>query len=405
MRIVETAAFTDAGGREVNEDAVLRLPDLLLFAVADGMGADGAGAAAASIAVDQVVRESHDLQALFERVAEDRTSTSRLRVVETFDALFNHVGRLVQRTAEERGAVGMATTLLVCAIVGQTAYVAHVGDSRAYLFRGGRLIRLTEDHSVAEFRYRRGRMSRDEYLESPERHVLYQAVGSGPEVDVDLAEVRLAEGDVLILCTDGLIRAVDEALVSRAASEYDLTLSMARLLAEALDCYPPDNLTAIALRLGAEPGDHAIREVTDAMAGCFLFATLTEPERLVVAPYVEEVIWARGDVITMPDTVAEHLGIVISGRVREEGSWGPARDLGPGDWFGASALAGNGTWRRKRTAMESTRVLWFSRERFRELVRYKPDLGARMAVALADQLHAQLTREAQRLEKVARSLT
>lgn len=404
MRILDTGSFSDAGGRAVNEDGLLKAPELMLFAVADGMGAEGAGAAAASIAIDQVVRESFDLKALFERVAEDRTTSSRLRVVETFDALFNHVGRQVQRAAEERGAVGMATTLLVCAIVGQTAYVAHVGDSRAYLYRGGRLIRLTEDHSVAEFRYRRGRMSRDEYLESPERHVLYQAVGSGPEVDVDLAEVRLADGDVLILCTDGLIRAVDESLVARAASEYDLTLSMARLLAEGLDTSPPDNLTAIALKLGAEDGDHAIREVTDAMAGCFLFASLTEPERLVVAPYVEEVVWGRGDVITVPDALAEHLGVVISGRIREEGSWGPDRELGPGDWFGASALAGGGTWRRKRTATESSRVLWFSRERFRELVRYKPDLGARMAVALADQLQTQLQREAQRLDKVSRAL-
>lgn len=404
MRITGTGSFTDAGGRELNDDAVLALPEIALVAVADGMGAEGAGAAAAGIAVDQVVQESAGLRELFAGVAKDRTTASRLRVVETFDALFNHVGRQVQRAAEDRGAVGMATTLLVTAIVGHTAYVAHVGDSRAYLLREGRMVRLTEDHSVAEFRFRRGRMTREEYLVSPERQVLYQAVGSGPEVDVDLAEVRLADGDVLLLCTDGLIRALDESVVAGALEADDLEASMTGLLETAMVEEPPDNLTAVALRLQAEVGDAAIQEVTDAMAGCFLFATLTDPERLVVAPYVEEATWQRGDRVTAPDSAADHLGIVIAGQIRSEGGFSGDRDLGPGDWFGAKALAGPGVWRKTRTALETTRVLWFSRERFRELVRYKPDLGARMAVALADELRDQLRRNEQRLERVARAI-
>lgn len=405
MRIVEIASFTEAGGRPTNEDALLELEEIPLFAVADGMGQDGAGTYAAQIAVDQVIREADGLQELFQRVAEDRTTTSRLRVVESFDSLFNTAGRRVQREAEDRQAVGMATTLLVSSIVGQTAYLAHVGDSRAYLLREGRLLRLTEDHSVAEFRYRRGRMTREEYIESPDRHVLYQAVGSGPEVDVDLAEVRLADGDVLLLCTDGLIRAVDESAVSEALAGEELTESLGALREAASAKEAPDNLTAIAIRLGSDEGDSGIREVTDAMGGCFLFSQLTEPERLVVAPYVEEVTYQRGDVITATDGPADHLGIVIEGLVREEWLLGDHQDLPPGRWFGAAGLAGAGNWRRRRTALETTRVLVFSKERFRELVRYKPDLGARMATALADELRDQLKRGEQRLERVYRALT
>lgn len=405
MRIVDEGSFTDAGGREHNEDALLQLMNIPLFTIADGMGVDGAGAAAADIAVAQVLRDATRLHELFEAVAADRTTASRLRVVETFDGLFNDIGRQIQRAAAERGAVGMATTLLVCAIVRHTAYIAHVGDSRAYLLRAGRLLRLTEDHSVAEFRYRRGRMSREEYMESSDRQVLYQAVGSGPEVDVDLAEVRLTDGDVLLLCTDGLIRAVEETVVQGALSADELSASMRALLATALGTAPPDNLTALAIRLVADAGDASIEEVTRAMAGCFLFADLSEPERLVVAPYVEEVVWQRGDAVTTPEEPADHLGIVVTGRIREEGRLGVERDLGPGDWFGGKAIAGSGVWKRSRTALETTRVLWFSRERFRELVRYKPDLGARMAVALAEALRDQVRHGEQRLEKVARALT
>lgn len=402
MRIVDKGSFSHQGGRPVNEDALLELGEIPLFAVADGMGTDGAVAAA--MAIDQVISESEALQKLFEEVAEDRTSTSRLRIVETFDALFNRAGRHVQSVSGERSSFGMASTLLVSAVVGSTAYVAHVGDSRAYLFRGGKLIRLTEDHSVAEFRYRRGRMTREEYLDSPERQVLYQAVGSGPEVDVDLAEVRLADADVLLFCTDGLIRTLEEDALIEALSSDDLTRAMKGLLAAGVALQPPYNLTAVAVRLEAEEGDATIQEITDAMADCFLFASLSEPELLVVAPYVEEVTWQRGDAITKRDGPADYLGIVLEGLVHEEWSAGSERTLKPGDFFGASGLGGDGIWRRKRTSLESTRILSFSRERFRELVRYKPDLGGRMALALADALRDELRRNEIRLERVARAM-
>ena len=401
MRIVEEAAITHPGARELNEDALLCLPELPLYAVADGMGGEDAGEVAAHLAIDQLITQGPELRKLNAEVANDRTSDNRLRLVRAYDKVFNDASAVIKEARKARGHVGMAATLLVITLVEHFAYVAHVGDSRAYLLREGKLLRLTEDHSVAEFRFRRGRLEREEYVRSPERQLLYQALGTGAEVDVDLAEVRLADGDIVLICSDGLIRAVSEEEIAAYLVHGSLKEGLHTVVEHALQAGAPDNLTATALRIGAEEGDEPIELVTDALAQCFLFAALSRTERLLVAPYVEELGLARGDQVTVIGQAAGHLGIVVSGRLVEVDARGNRRQLERGCFFGGDALARPGTWRATRHAEVASRVLWFSRERFRELVRYKPDVGGRMALALAEHLCGLHRDDESRLDRIA----
>ena len=127
MRVVDEAGITHPGAREANDDELLRLPDLSIFAVADGMGDNGEGAAAARLALEVVRQRAQEVHVVNEAVAGDPAAVNRLRLRTSFEQLFHEAGRRVRSAAAERGAVGMATTLLVVTIVGHKAYVAHVG--------------------------------------------------------------------------------------------------------------------------------------------------------------------------------------------------------------------------------------------------------------------------------------
>jgi protein phosphatase len=147
----------------------------------------------------------------------------------------------------------MGTTATVCALRGEVLLVAQVGDSRAYLLRGGRLTQLTRDQTLATLLVERGQLLPEEVPSFAFGHVILQAVGTSPHVEVDLVELRAARGDVLLVCSDGLSGPVpDEAIrdvLEAAASPEEAAET---LIARANEAGGPDNVTCIVARLGGE---------------------------------------------------------------------------------------------------------------------------------------------------------
>ena len=280
----------------------------------------------------------------------------------------------------------VASTLLVATVVDCFAYIGHVGDSRAYLIREGGLVRLTEDHTIAEFRFRRGRMTRTEYENSQDRHVLYQALGTGVEVDVDLAEVRLTQGDGLLLCTDGLIRALDEEHIAAVLDTQDLKVSAKRILKKIRQGECPDNASFILIGFEEEEGDESMASVMDAMAGAPLFSGLSRPECLLLAPYFEEYLLQPGEDIGRSGEALDGFYLVVSGKIRLITERDKLVDIQPGGFFGELALAAPAAIFKSVRVMARTRVLFFARERFHELIRHKPDLGGRLSITLLGRL-------------------
>ncbi len=231
MRLGQSSARTDPGRkRRRNEDAYVCEPPL--FAVADGMGGAQAGEIASDLAAS-ALKESAGNGGGLEQVVSLIQEANR---------------RVHDRATSDAAASGMGTTMTV-ALVEPSGRVAigHVGDSRAYLVRDGRLEQLTDDHSLVAELVRRGELSPEEAEVHPQRSVITRALGTDPDVDVDAFSVEAQPGDLFLICSDGLSTMVGaeeiEAIVGRC--RHDLDAAAKALVQAANRGGGDDNITAV----------------------------------------------------------------------------------------------------------------------------------------------------------------
>jgi len=206
-----------------------------VFVVADGMGGAQAGEVASRIAVD----------AFAEGLPEDGSPEERLATV----ALTAN-RRIYELSRSESERAGMGTTLTAAYLGDNDLAIAHVGDSRAYLFRDGELSRLTQDHSLMAELIRRGKITEEEAADHPQRSIITRALGPEPEVTVDTWTYPVRAGDVILLCSDGLTSMVSEAQIAdilRAPGGLDRAAQA--LIDEANRAGGRDNITVILFRL------------------------------------------------------------------------------------------------------------------------------------------------------------
>jgi PPM family protein phosphatase len=229
-------SHSDTGrARRANEDAYFaRAP---LFVVADGMGGAQAGEVASRMAIEAFERDlCDDASASAEQLLAVRVQEANARI------------HAMSQAEEERA--GMGTTITAAHVGEHDVAIAHVGDSRAYRQRGEEFARLTEDHSLVEEMRRRGQLTAAEADEHPQRSIITRALGPEPEVLVDTCSWRGLEGDVYLLCSDGLTSMVPEARMAdivRGASS--LSAAGRALIAAANDAGGRDNITVILFRL------------------------------------------------------------------------------------------------------------------------------------------------------------
>jgi PPM family protein phosphatase len=236
VRVVDFATATHTGRvRRKNEDAYYADPPL--FAVADGMGGALAGELASRIAV----------QALGE-LAEEGSAEERLAATVR---LANR--RVAERATSDPRASGMGSTVTAALVGPGSVSFAHVGDSRAYLWRGGILTRLSDDHSLVAEWVKAGALAPEEAALHPQRSVITRALGADWQVEVDTWTTPARPGDVILLCTDGLTGFVDEAGIAAALQQHeDLSVAVHALVDAANAAGGEDNITAVAARLGAD---------------------------------------------------------------------------------------------------------------------------------------------------------
>ena len=238
MTLGAYARASDTGKkRRRNEDSYVVAPPL--FAVADGMGGAQAGEVASKLAA-AVLEDT-----------ESGPSTGRDRVV----ALIQEANRRVyERATADPATSGMGTTMTVALVEGQVVTIGHVGDSRAYLARAGHLEQLTEDHSLVNELLKSGKLSPQEAVTHPQRSVITRAVGTDADVDVDAFAVDALEGDVFLLCSDGLTDMVGDEDILDLVERYhdDLDRVAKSLVSAANRGGGEDNITVIAFTMTAE---------------------------------------------------------------------------------------------------------------------------------------------------------
>jgi protein phosphatase len=219
MRL-RVGAGTDTGRvRAFNEDVYLSRAEQGLFVVCDGMGGCQAGEVASQMAVDAILEQlNRDPLGTFDSAPTDEQRhlphTSRLAA-----AVRRSNQVIYQQAQQDSRHAEMGTTIVGAWIKDDIASVAHVGDSRAYLWHHDTLEPLTRDHSLVEAQVRAGLLDRESSLRSEQQNILLRVLGREPEIDVDLSEVPMQPGDYLLLCSDGLTRMVSDQTLATAIFE------------------------------------------------------------------------------------------------------------------------------------------------------------------------------------------
>jgi len=227
-----SAARTDTGCvRQINEDALLDAPERGLWAVADGMGGHAVGDLASRMVIESLARvsASNDLPGV---IADART-----RLLDVNDQLRAEAARrMVSRIG--------STVVLLAARDGACGYV-WAGDSRIYLFRQGRLVQLTRDHSHVEELKARGQLTAEEALHHPAQHLITRAVGALDVLELDENTLALHDGDTFLLCSDGLSNEVSEAEIMNELAPGNCDMAAQRLLEIALARGGRDNISVV----------------------------------------------------------------------------------------------------------------------------------------------------------------
>ena len=247
---LEVAELTDVGRRrDSNEDNMTRLvpKDLeqmeqkgAIFVVADGMGGHAAGEVASEIAVETIREEYYESES--EEIGE-----ALLHAIKQANQV------IYERANEQAGRAGMGTTCVVVVARGALAYIANVGDSRAYLIREGQLRQVTHDHSWVAEQVRAGMLTEEQARTHAHRNVITRALGTQPEVEADLFLEPLQEGDLLLLCSDGLSGPVPDTELHRIVSSVPPQEAVRDLIAQANEQGGPDNITAVVIHVLEAP--------------------------------------------------------------------------------------------------------------------------------------------------------
>ncbi len=253
MRI-EVAGHTHVGmKRNHNEDAFLLMPEENLFCVADGMGGHSSGEIASKIAIEEISE-------FFRMTAKDHDATWPYKMDKTRNYDENRLAtgiklaniRIYERASTEQRFKGMGTTIVSLYFASNLAYVAHVGDSRVYFWRDGTLKQLTEDHSLLNDYLKAKKLTQEEIEAFPHKNVIVRALGMKDTVQVDVTRIDPKEGDVFLLCSDGLSGMVPDTQIQevlRSAKELDKACTQLIDMANAAG--GNDNVTCVLARFHA----------------------------------------------------------------------------------------------------------------------------------------------------------
>ncbi len=240
---MQTFSITDTGRtRDANQDyvfceehAIGSFPNL--FIVADGMGGPNAGDTASRMCVEVVVSQ-----------IEKSTKVTPIGILEQAVAAANET--VYDASLEDVALYGMGTTLVGTVVFGDTAYVINVGDSRLYAFRDT-LKQVTVDHSLVEEMVQSGKLQKEAIRTHPNKNIITRALGTNRTVKADCFEIEVREGDVLLLCSDGLTNMLEDDRIESIIKQYknDMKRAGEILIEEANEAGGKDNISVVLVRL------------------------------------------------------------------------------------------------------------------------------------------------------------
>lgn len=386
---VTSAAISDVGlQRDHNEDSCLADVEHGLFIVADGMGGAAAGEVASQIAVERVA--SFFRPRVQELRAGDLGSPAfRQRLSRLAEAAVQDANQHVYQAATgESGRAGMGTTLTVLLLLDRVAVVAHVGDSRLYLKRNDTLYPLTQDHSFVNEMVQRGMLDEAEALKHPMANLLTRAVGPQANVVADVNILDVYNGDVFLLCSDGVTKGVPdhEMLPVLTAARSRLDDATAALVKAANDAGGDDNATVVLVQVADAPDDvevsgpheQFVEAKLQALQALPLFQGLGHTELLAVGNLGGSLDLPTGAVVVEAGKLSDRFFVLLRGRVVLCLHGAEVLEIMPGMHFGdVECFVGQPAMLEARTVTPS-QLLVFERRHLEDLCRRDPALGVQL---------------------------
>ena len=381
MIALSYAGLTHPGKvREANEDSIRVDPARGFAMVADGVGGAKGGATASAMTVEIVQRAmAEELDRLMTQPGVDEVTARERLAAQVQRALASASLAVHTRGRGERELKGMATTSVVAQIVGNWAVVAHVGDSRVYLVRGGVCYQLTEDHSLARDLLARGAITAadaDNYV----HNVIVRAVGMQPTVAADLVTFELAPDDVLVLCSDGLTDVVSADEIRQAVLSLAPEAAAAALIDRANAGGGPDNISVALVRVSsaAPPARASMEQQIGMLRHIALFRELTFQEAARVLACTRERRVAANDVVFREGDPGDRFYLVTDGAVVVSQRGTGLTTIESGGHFGELALITDAVRSATVHAVRPTTLLAIDRDAFVQLVRQDHALAVKL---------------------------
>ena len=384
---IRAGGRTDVGRtREHNEDAFLIDPELGLYVVADGMGGHAAGEVASAMAVAGV------RAALTERRAELRDLATKLATPRCREEVLSTIEDAIQRACrsifanaqEHEERRGMGTTIVVCMVLAECAFITHVGDSRLYLVRDGSVRLLTFDHTVRNELIRRGNTPLAEIEALPYKHAITRAVGTYEQTQPESMAIELVPGDRIILATDGLTGYLDDRSEDLNRHVDQAPDDAARTLIDfANEAGGRDNVSVVVLHV---EGDSAVgRERSrrlalkrETLGSVPLFSKLEEEEVFRLLQPTESRSYEAGETIFREGDPGEALFVILAGKVRVDRGGEAINVLRAGEVFGEMSLVRDRPRSATVVAVEGSELLVLHRRDFDTFLRAETRLGVKI---------------------------
>ncbi len=396
---IRFAASTDVGRlRDHNEDNYLVDKKLCLFVVADGMGGHAAGEVASALAVRIIHEELRKERETIEAAGAQSRGGSRAILGLLEQAVQRACAKIHEEARADATKRGMGTTLSALLFAGAHGFIAHVGDSRIYLLRDGRIQQVTEDHTVFNELIKRGKLTREQIEKVAQKNAITRAVGVYERVEVDTLTIEVLPGDQFLLASDGLHGYIaHQAELEPYFDEVDPQVATQGLVELANRKGGKDNITAVLVRLGEGDAKDSVRArrlalKRELLLKMPLFARLNERELLRVMQVAEVIGYKAGEQVVREGDRGDELFIVLSGLVRIQKGETVLLEIGPGDHFGEMALIRAAPRSATATAVEPSELIAIRRADFFEILRKEHELAVKLLWqflgVLADRLEA-----------------
>ena len=401
----ESHGLSDPGrARKENEDAILLARDLGLYVVCDGCGGQRAGAVASRMACKAIHEALGSQQAVLRSYAARPGPTKRKKVIELIVAAVNAASQQVNAAARsDADKAGMGTTVALAAVLGGRAVTAHAGDSRIYLFRGGRAHRLTEDHTLAGEYRRMGLLSGKQAKGSRLASMITRAVGRHGSAHVDTLHLELAGGDALLLCSDGLTRYVSDAEIAEALRKLPAAKAPDALVRAANRRGGADNVSVIVVRMpaGRTAADEDLVRRLRTLQRVPLFRHLSFQELLRVMDLVEMESYEPGNRVVSEGETSDRIFVSVAGTVEVVKNRRTLASLPAGSLFGEMGLIDEAPRSADVVARKGARLMVIRRKDFFALLRRRRTLAVKVLWGLCRVLNARLRRTSEKLSAMA----